>query len=144
MSVKLWHDDNRYPPSDDWEWCKTNAEAQALLARGDVAVISIDMDLGATEGKDFNYGAAKTTMYRGEAHREVCWLRNMNDDPGENGVDLAEWMVKNGHIPPRIIVHTWNDWGGNAIVKCFADAGHTHAEREFWSPSPEFLKRVYG
>lgn len=142
--MKVWHDDNRYPPADEWEWAKDNATAMHLLTNYDVQVISIDMDLGAVEGKDFNYGRELGPCYRGEPWREVCWLRNMNNDPGENGLDLAKWMVDNRLIPPRIVIHTWNGWGGDAIAKCFAEAGHTHAERRFWSGSEAALREVYG
>lgn len=140
--MKLFHDDNRFPPTDEWEWAKTNAEAQSLLAAGEVQIISLDMDLGAVEGKDFNYSSPQDRTYRGVSCRDVNWLRNMNNDPGENGLELAQWMVENGYIPPRIIVHTWNGWGGDAMVKCFKEAGHDHVERTFWSAHN--LSEVYG
>lgn len=143
MSVKLWHDDNRYPPTDEWEWAKDNATAMEYLAKGDVSFISIDMDLGAVEGTDFNYGRELGPCYRGQPWRSVDWLRNMNNDPGENGLDLAKWMVENNFIPARIVIHTWNGWGANAIMKCFTDAGYTHAERRFWTDSLDTLKAVY-
>ncbi len=71
------------------------------------------------------------------------WLRNMNNDPGENGIDLAKWMVERGCIPARIVIHTWNGWGGRAIADCFSKAGHDHAEIIFWNGSEAHLKRVY-
>lgn len=142
--MKVWHDDNRYPPSDEWEWAKTNAEAIALLETGEVTFISLDMDLGARPGIDFNYGRETGGEYRGEKHRSVDWLRNMNDDPGENGVDLVKWMVENKQIPARVVVHTWNGWGADAMIGCFTKAGHTHIERIFWSGDTGHLERVYG
>lgn len=142
--MKLWHDDNRFPPADEWEWAKDNATAMEYLATGTVDFISIDMDLGAVEGKDFNYGRELGPCYRGQPWRSVDWLRNMNNDPGENGLDLAKWMIAEGCIPPRIVIHTWNYWGADAIIKCFAEAGVTHAEREFWNADANHLKRVYG
>lgn len=142
--MKLFHDDNRFPPDDTWEWAKTNADALDLLQDNEVQVISIDMDLGAVEGKDFNYGSEQGRMYRGLSCRDVNWLRNMNNDPGENGVDLATKMVEMGLIPPRIIIHTWNHWGAGAIVKCFADGGVKHAETIFWSGTPQHQRDVYG
>lgn len=142
-SVKIFHDDNRFPPDDTWEWAKDNATAIALLQQGECTVISIDMDLGAVEGKDFKYGREVGYTYRGLTCKTVDWLRNMNDDPGENGIDLATEMVKLGLIPPRIIIHTWNGWGGEAIAKVFREAGHHHPERHFWSQSFETWKRVY-
>lgn len=142
--MKVWHDDNRFPPADEWEWAKDNATAMELLSTGTVDFISIDMDLGAIEGKDFNYGAELGPCYRGTPCRRVDWLRNMNDDPGENGLDLAKWMVESGFVPQRVVVHTWNGWGGSAIIKCFNDAGYAHIERTFWSGSEAALKAVYG
>ena len=141
--MKVWHDDNRYPPADDWEWAKDNDTAMSLLTNYDVQFISIDMDLGAVEGKDFNYGRELGPCYRGEPWRSVDWLRNMNNDPGENGLDLVKWMVENRIIPPRIVIHTWNGWGGAAMQKCFTDAGVAHVERVFWSPDDAFIKKVY-
>lgn len=139
--MKLWHDDNRYPPADDWEWAKDNETAMYMLTNHDVQFVSLDMDLGAVEGKDFNYGRELGPKYRGEPWREVCWLRNMNDDPGENGLDLVKWMVENRIVPPRIVIHTWNGWGGSAMESCFKEAGHTHVERIFWTQ--QGVERVY-
>lgn len=144
MSLKVWHDDNRYPPNDEWEWCKDNAAAMSLLEGGGVDFISLDMDLGAREGIDFNYGRETGGAYRGEHYRSVNWLRNMNNDPGENGLDLVQWMCKTGNVPERVVIHTWNSWGSKAMLDCFQLAGHLHPEYIFWSDRAEHLMRVYG
>lgn len=141
--IKLFHDDNRFPPDDSWEWVKTNDEAKEILALHNVGFISIDMDLGAIEGTDFRYGKERGDRYRGLTCKNVDWLRNMNNDPGENGLDLAKWMIEQKIIPERIVVHTWNYWGANAIIEAFKAAGHDHVQREFWTHSSDFYKRVY-
>ena len=45
MGVRVWHDDKRPPPDSGWTWAHTNAEAERLLARGDVSEVSLDYDM---------------------------------------------------------------------------------------------------
>jgi hypothetical protein len=47
--VKLWLDDVRVPPGDDWTWVRTVEEAIAVLASGRVVEASLDHDLDATD-----------------------------------------------------------------------------------------------
>jgi hypothetical protein len=45
--MKLWVDDLRYPPDDQWTWVKTSDSAVALLRlTGTCEVMSLDHDLG--------------------------------------------------------------------------------------------------
>jgi hypothetical protein len=48
--IKLWLDDLRSPPSEDWTWVKSAAEAIAVLKGGLVEEVSLDHDLGDDEG----------------------------------------------------------------------------------------------
>lgn len=53
---KLWLDDCRTPPSEEWHWCKTADEAMDYLAGFYVSEVSLDHDLGS----DFDPVPAKT------------------------------------------------------------------------------------
>lgn len=44
--VRIWLDDVRLPPPNNWTWCKTVESAIALLEEGSVCAISLDHDLG--------------------------------------------------------------------------------------------------
>lgn len=44
-SKRLWLDDVRRPPSEDWVWAKSVAEAIEILETGTVAEASLDNDL---------------------------------------------------------------------------------------------------
>lgn len=44
-SQRLWLDDARRPPSDDWSWALTVAEAIEILETGTVVEASFDNDL---------------------------------------------------------------------------------------------------
>lgn len=47
MSIKLWIDDLRQPPSDEWTWAKTLEEAMDhIKSTVGVSEISFDHDLG--------------------------------------------------------------------------------------------------
>jgi Cyclic-phosphate processing Receiver domain len=51
--VKVWLDDRRppYPDPKTWVWVKTPAEAIELLQTGTVTELSLDHDLGLTDGE---------------------------------------------------------------------------------------------
>lgn len=48
--MKIWLDDLRTPPSEEWTWCKNTTEVKALLSlsnsRWDVEILSLDNDHG--------------------------------------------------------------------------------------------------
>lgn len=44
--MKLWLDDQRSPPNDDWTWVRTVEEAKQKLSEGNVTEQSLDHDLG--------------------------------------------------------------------------------------------------
>lgn len=43
--VRLWLDDVRRPPDDEWRWVKSVEDATKALASGTVAEVSLDHDL---------------------------------------------------------------------------------------------------
>lgn len=44
--MKLWVDDIREPPGEEWLWAKNYEEAVATLIYGNVHTLSLDHDLG--------------------------------------------------------------------------------------------------
>lgn len=44
--MKLWVDDLRPPPDDEWQWVTTSTEAIRFLNDTCVSVLSLDHDLG--------------------------------------------------------------------------------------------------
>jgi hypothetical protein len=44
--MKLWLDDERMPPGDDWRVARTYREAVGALRTGKVRLLSLDHDLG--------------------------------------------------------------------------------------------------
>ena len=43
--MRLWLDDVRRPPSDDWTWAKSVSDAIEVLGSGSVQEVSLDNDL---------------------------------------------------------------------------------------------------
>ena len=84
--MRVWLDDRRppYPNPEEWIWVRTPAEAIELLETGEVNVLSLDHDLGLTEGE-----------------RELT---------GYDVVTWIEWAVATEKfVPPRTIrVHSSN------------------------------------
>lgn len=83
--VKLWLDDMRRPPDDNWAWCKTVDEAKAILMTMRVEEASLDHDLGACAtclgGKDaeewlmdHNMQSMPNCDHFGTGYTLVCWL----------------------------------------------------------------------
>ncbi len=101
-TVKLWHDDVRTPPNDQWVWARTNQEAIEILSEYNVVEISLDHDLGL----DHLEPIPENFIYKG-------------DSPDGTGYDLAKWMCANDALPPKITVHSWNAPGGEKMVKLF-------------------------
>lgn len=56
MGVKIWIDDVRPPPSENWIWVKTLSEAFVAISANELAEISFDHDLG---GEDTTMPLAK-------------------------------------------------------------------------------------
>ena len=81
--MKLWVDDLRPAPNDDWVWCKTSAHAlavmnyQLLVAKRPPEEMSLDHDLGGDD----------TTR------------------------PVVLWMCQNSFWPPVVRVHSFNPVG---------------------------------
>lgn len=83
--MKLWVDDVRLPPDDDWVWCQTSEQAISVLdlwrqlGRGAVFpdVVSLDHDLGGDD----------TTR------------------------PVVLWMCENDYWPVKTVVHSSNPVG---------------------------------
>lgn len=106
--MKLWHDDIRKPPSDDWTWARTNPEAVELLLTGEVEVCSLDHDLGF---EDVDPDAPGAHMLRGSGP--------------QTGYDLVRWMVsEEGVVPDTVVLHSWSPVGAERMRALLADHGH--------------------
>lgn len=46
VTVKLWVDDLRLPPGDEWTWAQSSAQAIRYLETNDPDEMSLDHDLG--------------------------------------------------------------------------------------------------
>ena len=87
--MNLWLDDVRSPPSEDWVWVRTAAEAIALLERGQVERVSLDHDLGDDEGLGTGYQVA--TFIEAEAHSgEVVPPLLLGLDASHEGGEMTE------------------------------------------------------
>lgn len=82
--MKLWLDDVRLPPNNDWTWVKTVKDAKALLELGMITEASLDHDLG-------------------------CDIFGRNN---QTGYDLCKWMAETDNWPTQSIrVHSMNPVG---------------------------------
>lgn len=84
--MKIWLDDLREPPTDEWVWCNATHSVETLLslsnnAHFDVEVLSLDNDLG--EGRD-------------EGYRVLDWLEE------------KKFHNPNFTVPKKIQVHSAN------------------------------------
>lgn len=103
---KLWHDDIRRPPSDDWLWARTNEQAREILSTYDITEASLDHDLGCHE---LDPDAPDAWLYRGQSE--------------DNGFELVKWMCETGHLPKTIVIHSWNPDGSRRMADALWDAG---------------------
>lgn len=46
---KLWVDDIRLPPNDEWTWVKTSSDAIQEICTGEYRLVSLDHDLGSAK-----------------------------------------------------------------------------------------------
>lgn len=81
---KLWVDDLRDPPSDDWDVARTYEDAVEKLEKNHYYIVSLDHDLGQPDGQD-GYGIVK-------------WL-------------VKRKMGSQGHMPLLYKLHTANPVG---------------------------------
>lgn len=88
---KLWLDDTRRPPDDDWDWARNVAEAQHMLQEEnrEYDLMSLDHDLGMVK-------------FEGKAV--------INPDALSGG-DFCLWLHEHGdkkHMPKDVTLHTHN------------------------------------
>ena len=104
--MKIWLDDVRSMPAGFTHWCRTAAEAIALLATGQVTVIDFDHDL---------------------------WDNNPN---GETGATVANWIEREafkGNLPPLSWgIHSSNPAGRKNIILAMLKA-EVFWEQHQWS-----------
>lgn len=101
--MKLWLDDIRTPPSNEWYWARTADHAIERLRSGVVTECSLDHDLA-----DSHY--AMSTGYS-----------NAYGLPREKtGLDVVKWMAEHNVWPEIVKVHSMNPVGAEAMRKMIA------------------------
>lgn len=106
--MRLWHDDVRLPPSDEWVWAQNNDQAKALLETLPITICSLDHDLGAV-------------VPEGMAQEDANYLQGQAE---ETGMQLVEWMIEKDLVPRTTIIHSWNPAGAQRMWRTLIDAGH--------------------
>lgn len=94
IAAKLWVDDTRRPPSMEFDWARNAEQAKKMLSENDYTHASLDHDLGVIR------------TLRGEGY----------DANAPDGTDLANWMVQEGRVPPRIHIHSQNPAGAQQMA----------------------------
>jgi Cyclic-phosphate processing Receiver domain len=112
-AIKLWHDDVR-PAPEGWTWARTNDEAKQYLGTGLVTEISMDHDLGVP--------APATPIEEMTREEFNQWMSRRGNGP-ETGEDLARWMAREGIIPTKITIHSWNPSGAERMAGHLLNAG---------------------
>ncbi len=106
--MKVWVDDIKLPPEDDWVWAQTVCEAKTLLKDKDIEVISLDYDLSGS------VSCAKCKNHYPEYCVCICHAKF------ENGHDLVLWMEENKLWPKACVVHAKDE--GRKLMWSVIDA----------------------
>ena len=84
---KLWIDDLREPPDEDWCWAKTSGVAISCLLIGPVTEISFDHDLG---GDDTTMSVAKLIEQRAhDGAKPPKWRIHSANPVGRKNLEAA-------------------------------------------------------
>lgn len=93
--TKLWLDDFRYPPNDEWVWVKNYDEFVEVAPTQSWEHISLDHDLD-------DWGV----LYERDTRTWEQWLSGAFVG-GKTGFNVTEWMVDNGIWPTKsLAIHT--------------------------------------
>lgn len=112
MGIKVYMDDVR-PCPDGWVLARTVEECKVLLTTMDVDAISLDHDMGACEAcveAGTHIGdmqTAETTFYNYCPHAQT-------------GMDMVDWMIEHGRVPPTVYVHSMNPVGSRRMRMALA------------------------
>lgn len=98
--IRLWHDDIRQAP-DGWVWARRNETAKAILETGLVTEASLDHDLGLHGLDPSEYESPEVLV---------------GDSPDGDGRDLCRWMVREGRVPDRVTIHSFNPPGAKEMA----------------------------
>jgi len=108
--MRIWIDDIRTPPEEDWTWVKTSQEALDLLAQvviSDVEEISFDHDLG------------------------------LNVDGGDDtSRRVAYYLCEVDSFPKQVWVHSSNPVGRDYLIGMFDRYGNGAQYRAYVNPNP--------
>ena len=86
--MRLWLDDLRPPPSEEWTWIRTVEEAIPLLEGGRVTEASLDHDLG--EGVDEGYALVLWMAEHDIWSREAISVHSSNPPGAERMCGVIE------------------------------------------------------
>lgn len=101
--MKLWVDDIRNAPGDDWVVARTITDAIRTIAKFDLDEISLDHDISHQVGM----GALSRPYPCPECFCAVAYFLS----------------AKKFLIPTKITIHTANPVGGEEMMKIFLDSG---------------------
>lgn len=118
----LWHDDVREPPKDGrtWAWAQDNTSARFALANNVFAGCSLDHDMGAAPG-------------------DGLYAKGDHED---DGTKLVEWMIAEKHVPPFVIIHSWNHVAAKRMWYLFHDAGYPAEIKPYEIPAQEYFDKA--
>lgn len=111
--IKLWVDDIRFPPSDDWVVVRSVTEAIRTIAQWDIEEISLDHDIS----HQVAIGKVSRPYPCEECFCAVAFYigeRYPNNTANEIGVEMEK---------PKITIHTSNPIGAEKIKNILADSG---------------------
>lgn len=117
MKSKLWVDDVRRPPNNTWDWARTFAAARDAMEAIHYDMVSLDHDLGGghldlDDRTDWDHVAIAGD---------------------ETGLDVLDWMIREGVVPDWLRIHTMNSVGAQRMKLTF-DAAQ---RRGFIAPDSE-------
>ena len=110
MSIYLWLDDEREPPSFSdsgipWTWAKTADEAIEYLKTGEVAFASLDHDLA----EEHYYECSKAYQEGRPLNTSAC--------KEKTGMEVVNWMEEQNVWPKEgVRVHTLNGQGRDRML----------------------------
>ena len=99
---RLWLDDVRRPPSDEWVWARDVKSAKRYMQRHRFRMVSLDHDLGGSHIHPSNLGEDADYL---QLHGE------------ETGLDLVDWMCFNDCMPDRVRIHSMSAPGGDRMER---------------------------
>lgn len=93
--IRLWIDDVRLPPSIDWIWAKTSAEALFAFREFNVLEVSFDHDLGGDDTA-LNVANFVEDCVLNAGMRCPIWYVHSDNPPGRENIKRAMQSAERG------------------------------------------------